>query len=196
MTLISRKGAQRKEGNVFGIETGRMKPELTDDEPYSSNSAGIRRWLERIPRSVVQNATRRAELWAARRRSNGSRVQSSRRACRTRDVHRNVVNRESHVIHHGVRELRVANGEPTDLCEKLDLQKGNRRDTPRAIPIDPRKFSKPSRAQDEPDQKVGVEKKCHRAVRRRETRLLSAPRHSQDHRSAFSALGTRRSRLY
>lgn len=86
MTLISRKGAQRKEGNVFGIETGRMKPELTDDEPYSSNSAGIRRWLERIPRSVVQNATRRAELWAARRRSNGSRVQSSRRACRTRDV--------------------------------------------------------------------------------------------------------------
>jgi hypothetical protein len=109
---------------------------------------------------------------------------------------RNVVNRESRVIHHGVREFWVANREPTDLCEKLDLQKGNRRDTPRAIPIDPRKFSKPFRTEDEPDQKVGVEKKCHRGVRRRETRVLSGPRHAQDHRSAFSALGTRRSCLY
>lgn len=36
-----------------------------------------------MSRSVVQNATRRAELWATRRRSNGSRVQSSGRAWRT-----------------------------------------------------------------------------------------------------------------
>ncbi len=38
----------------------------------------------RIPRSMVQNATRRAELWATSRRSKGSRVQSSLRAWRTR----------------------------------------------------------------------------------------------------------------
>ena len=36
-----------------------------------------------MPRSVVHNATRRAELWATRRRSNGSRVQSRGRAWRT-----------------------------------------------------------------------------------------------------------------
>jgi hypothetical protein len=35
-----------------------------------------------MPRSVVQNATRRAELCATSKRSNGSRVQSSRRAWR------------------------------------------------------------------------------------------------------------------
>ena len=132
-----------------------MKPELVESDLYLSSSAGISLWLERMPRSVVQNATRRAKLWATRRRSNGSRVQSSRRACRTRDIMgmSSTVNRV--LIHHGVRELWVANGEPTDLCEKLDLQKGNRRDTPSAIPIDPRKLSKTFRTEDKPDQKSG-----------------------------------------
>ena len=37
-----------------------------------------------MARSTVQNAARRAELWATSRRSKGSRVQSSRRAWRTR----------------------------------------------------------------------------------------------------------------
>ena len=63
-----------------------MKPELAESDLYLSSSAGISLWLERVPRSVVQNATRRAKLWATRRRSNGSRVQSSRRACRTTDI--------------------------------------------------------------------------------------------------------------
>jgi hypothetical protein len=60
-----------------------MEPELTEKGRYSSNSVGRSRWWARMPRSVVQNGTRRAELWATRRRSNGSRVQSSRRAWRT-----------------------------------------------------------------------------------------------------------------
>jgi hypothetical protein len=42
-----------------------------------TSSDGNSRWRERMRRSVVQNATRRAELWASNRRSNGSRVQSS-----------------------------------------------------------------------------------------------------------------------
>jgi hypothetical protein len=88
------------------------------------------------------------------------------------------------------------NGQAADLGEKLDLQEGNRRDAPGAIPIQPRKVSKAFRAKDEPDQKVGIKKKGHRADRRRETRSRSGPRHSQDHRSAFSASGTWRSRLY
>jgi hypothetical protein len=107
-----------------------------------------------------------------------------------------VVNSESRVIHHCVRELRITNRQPADLSEKLDLQKGNRRDTPRAIPIQPRKRRKSFGAEDEPNQKVGIEKKGHRLDRCRETTLRSAPRHSQDHRSALSASGTWRSFLY
>ena len=42
-----------------------------------SSSCGNSRWRERMRRSVVQNATRRAELCATSNRSNGSRVQSS-----------------------------------------------------------------------------------------------------------------------
>jgi hypothetical protein len=108
---------------------------------------------------------------------------------------RDVVDREPCVIHHCIRELRVANGEASDLSEKLDLQEGNRGNAPGAIPIQPRKFTKSFRAEYEPDQKVGIEKKGHRFDHRRETRPRSG-RQSQDHRSAFSASGTRRSRLY
>jgi hypothetical protein len=61
-----------------------MEPELTEEDLYSSSSVGTSRWWERMPRSVVQNATRRAELWATRRRSNGSRIQSSLKAWRMR----------------------------------------------------------------------------------------------------------------
>lgn len=42
-----------------------------------SSSGGNSRWRERMRRSVVQNATRRAKLCATSNRSNGSRVQSS-----------------------------------------------------------------------------------------------------------------------
>ena len=143
---------------------------------------------------MVQNATRRAELWAARRRSNGSRVQSSRRACRTRDAigMSSIVNRMSFIavfVNSGLRT------ESRPTTARNWISRRNEGHTPRAIPIDPRELSKPFEP-DEPDQKVGVEKKCHRAVRRRQTRLCSGPRHSQDHWSAFSAPGTRRSRLY
>jgi len=58
--------------------------ELTHNDLYSTSSAGTSRCWERIPRSVVQNATWRAELWATSRRSKGSRVQSSCRVWRTR----------------------------------------------------------------------------------------------------------------
>ena len=109
---------------------------------------------------------------------------------------RDVVDRESCVVHHCIRELRVTNGQPAHLSEKLNFQEGNRRDAPWAIPIQPWKFSKAFRAEDEPDQKVGIEKQAHRTDRRRETRPRSGPRHSQDHRSAFSTSGTWRSRLY
>ena len=109
---------------------------------------------------------------------------------------RDVVDHESCVVHHCIGEVRVTNRQAADLSEKLDLQEGNRRDAPWAIPIQPWKFSKAFRAENEPDQKVGIEKKGHRTDRRRETRPRSGPRHSQDHRSAFSASGTRRSRLY
>jgi hypothetical protein len=109
---------------------------------------------------------------------------------------RDIVDRESRIVHHSVRELRVTNREALDLGEKLDFEKGNRRHPPGTIPVQPRKFSKPLRSQDEPDQKVGVEEQGHRARRRRETRPRSGPRHSHDHRSASSASGTRRSRLY
>jgi hypothetical protein len=108
---------------------------------------------------------------------------------------RDVVDRESCVVHHCIRELRVTNGKPSDFGEKLDLQEGNRRDAPGAIPIQPRELSESFRAQDEPDQKVGIEKKGHYLDRRRETRPRSG-RHSQDHRSALAVSGTRRSRLY
>jgi hypothetical protein len=109
---------------------------------------------------------------------------------------RDVVDRKSCVVHHCIGEVRVTNGQAADLSEKLDLQEGNRRDAPGAIPIQPWKFSKAFRAENEPDQKMGIEKKGHRTDRRRETRPRSGPRHSQDHRSAFSASGTWRSRLY
>jgi hypothetical protein len=49
-----------------------------------SSSDGNSRCRERMRWSVVQNATRRAELWATNRRSNGSRVQSSFSAWLTR----------------------------------------------------------------------------------------------------------------
>ena len=46
-----------------------------------SISAGKIRWWERMARSVVQNATRRAVLCATSKRSKGSRVHSSQSAC-------------------------------------------------------------------------------------------------------------------
>ncbi len=55
-----------------------------DPVHHCSSSAGRSRWWVRMLRSRVQNATRRAELWATSRRSKGSRVQSSLRAWRTR----------------------------------------------------------------------------------------------------------------
>jgi hypothetical protein len=61
-----------------------MALQLAESDLYWRNSAGRSRWCERMARSVVQNGTRRAKLWATRSRSNGSRVQSSRRAWRTR----------------------------------------------------------------------------------------------------------------
>jgi hypothetical protein len=109
---------------------------------------------------------------------------------------RDVVNRESSVLHHCIRELRVTNGEPSNLSEELDLQEGNRRDAPGAMPIQPGEFGKPFRVEDEPDQKMRIEEKSHRFDRRRKTRPCSEPRQSQDHWSAFSSSGTRRSRLY
>jgi hypothetical protein len=109
---------------------------------------------------------------------------------------RDVVNRESCILHHRIRELRVANGEPSNLSEELDLQEGNRRDAPGAMPIQPWEFGQPFRAEDEPDQKMGIEEKSHRFDRRRKTRPRSEPRQSQDHWSALSSSGTWRSRLY
>jgi hypothetical protein len=109
---------------------------------------------------------------------------------------RDVINRESCIVHHCIRELGVTNGEPSNLSEKLDLQEGNRRNAPGAIPIQPRECGKSFRAEDEPDQKVGIEEKGHRFDRRRRTRPRSEPRQAQDHSSAFSAFGTWRSRLY
>ena len=50
----------------------------------SSNSAGTSRCRDRIARSVVQSATRRAKLCATSNRSNGSRVQSNFKAWPTR----------------------------------------------------------------------------------------------------------------
>ncbi len=61
-----------------------MELELTEEDLYSSSSVGTSRWWERMLPSVVQKATRRAELWATRRRSNGSRVQWSLKAWRIR----------------------------------------------------------------------------------------------------------------
>jgi hypothetical protein len=58
------------------------------------------------------------------------------------------------------------------------------------MPVQPREFGKPFRAEDEPDQKVGIEKKGHRFDGRRKTSPRSEPRQSQDHSSAFSACGT------
>lgn len=109
---------------------------------------------------------------------------------------RDVVNRESCILHHRIRELRVTNGEPSNFSEELDLQEGDRRDAPGAVPIQPREFGKPFGAEDEPDQKMGIEEKRHRFDRRRKTRPSSGPRQSQDHWSAFSPSGTWRSRLY
>jgi len=109
---------------------------------------------------------------------------------------RDVVNRESGVLHHCIRELRVTNGEPSNLSEELDFQERNRRDTPGAMPIQPGEFGKPFRAEDDPDQKMGIKEKRHRFDRRRKTRPCSEPRQSQDHWSAFPSSGTWRSRLY
>jgi len=53
---------------------------------FSWSSAGRSRWWSRMPRSVVQNGVRRAELWATSKRSNGSRVHSNLSAWRTRLV--------------------------------------------------------------------------------------------------------------
>jgi hypothetical protein len=50
----------------------------------SSSSAGMSRWWLRMPRSAVQNARRRAELWPTSNRSKGSRVQASLKAWPTR----------------------------------------------------------------------------------------------------------------
>jgi hypothetical protein len=61
-----------------------MRLELTVNNLYWSRSAGISRWWSRMPRSVVQKATRRAELWPTSNRSKGSRVQPSLRAWPTR----------------------------------------------------------------------------------------------------------------
>ncbi len=61
-----------------------MELELTEEDLYSSSSVGTSRWWERMLPSVVQKAIRRAELWATRRRSNGSRVQWSLKAWRIR----------------------------------------------------------------------------------------------------------------
>jgi|GEM_PF-5452997 len=109
---------------------------------------------------------------------------------------RDVVNCKSCIVHHRIRELRVTNGEPSNLSEELNLQEGNRRDTPGAMAIQPWEFGKPFRAEDEPDQKMGIEEKSHRFDRRRKTRPRSEPRQSQDHWSALSPSGTWRSRLY
>jgi hypothetical protein len=54
-----------------------------------------------------------------------------------------VVNRESCILHHSIRELRVMNGEPSNVGEELNLQKRNRRDAPGTISIQPWKFGKP-----------------------------------------------------
>jgi hypothetical protein len=109
---------------------------------------------------------------------------------------RDVVNRKSGVLHHCIRELRVMNGEPSNLSEELDFQKRNRRDAPGTIPIQPLEIGQPFRAEDEPDQKMGIKEKSHRFDRRRKTRRCSEPRQSQDHWSALSPSGTRRSPLY
>lgn len=109
---------------------------------------------------------------------------------------RDVVNRESGVLHHAIRKLRVTNGEPSNLRKELNLQEGNRRDAPGAMSIQPGEFGKPFRAEDDPDQKMGIEEKSYRFDRRRKTRPCSEPRQSQDHWSAFSPSATRRSRLY
>jgi hypothetical protein len=83
----------------------------------------------------------------------------------------------------GARELGVADREPPDLREKLDLQEGDRGDSPRAMALDPRKFGESLRSEDEPDEEVSVEEEGHRAGARRGVRPPWG-RHSQDQRSA------------
>ena len=94
---------------------------------------------------------------------------------------RDVVDRESRVLHHRRHELGIANGEPPDLGQELDLEEADWRHTPGSISIDPGELSEPLRSEDEPDQKVGIEEEGHRAGARRDTRPRPAPRHSQDH---------------
>jgi hypothetical protein len=70
---------------------------------------------------------------------------------------RDVVDRESRVVHHRPHELGIANGEPPDLGQELDLEEGHRRHTPGSMSIDPGELGKPLRPEDEPDQEMGVE---------------------------------------
>ena len=70
------------EGNQ---KPARLQPTCFGVNTHSSSSSdGRSRCRERIARSVVQSATRRAKLCATSNRSNGSRVQSSLRAWPTR----------------------------------------------------------------------------------------------------------------
>ena len=92
---------------------------------------------------------------------------------------RNIVNVESSIVHHRAGELGITHGKAPNFSQKLDFEKRNRRDTPRAIPIQPGEISQPFLFEDKPDQKMRVEKKRH--DRRRETRRLPGPRHSHDH---------------
>jgi hypothetical protein len=70
---------------------------------------------------------------------------------------RDVVNRESRVLHDRSHELGAAYGEPPDLGQELDLEEGNRRHAPGSIAIDPGKLREPLRSEDEPDQEVRIE---------------------------------------
>jgi hypothetical protein len=169
---------EQSEGDLF-FELGRNKPMVGADSAVSctkrdttSRAMADKETVERVTRPVKSQGV-------------------ANYGCQ-----RNVIDRESCVIHHCIREFRITNGQPANLGEKLYLQEGNRRDTPRAVSIQPREFGKSSRSQDKPDQKVSVEKKGHRLERRSETRPRSGPCHSHDHRSAFPAFGTWRSRLY
>lgn len=108
----------------------------------------------------------------------------------------NIVDDESGIRHNSIGEIGVTNRKFADLGEKLNLKEGNRRHAPRAVAIEPRKLRKPLRPENQPNQKMCVEKHGHRRCRRRGASWRSEPRHSHDHRSASSARGTRRSRLY
>ena len=61
---------------------------------------------------------------------------------------RNVIHAEAGIVHDRPGELGIADREPPDLREKLDLQERHWGDTPWSIPVEPRELGEAIRSED------------------------------------------------